>query len=128
MTFIFTARSHRLSQSSFSPAQIRTRRSFSRCWHLLRAFWFDRYLPAAVACAQGRLRVGECKVKLCDQSNEPAAASAAEPAAARFEMHLDDDPEAEARRMVEMDAEEAPRTSTALLLLQGDAASEDESE
>jgi hypothetical protein len=102
----------------------------------LRAFWFDRYLPAAVACAQGRLRVGECKVKVCDQSNEPAAASAAEPAAAsaaepaaaRFEMHLDDDPEAEARRMVEMDAEEAPRTSTALLLLQGDAASEDESE
>jgi hypothetical protein len=84
----------------------------------LRAFWFERYLPAAVACARGRLRRGAIKP---EPGMEAAAAEAAEAAAAAEAVEaaaaaqpnvaqpatvllLDDDPEAEARTWLEADA------------------------
>jgi hypothetical protein len=91
----------------------------------LREFWFGRYLPAAVACAKGQLRRGQTAPDP-DMQPSPAAATspapatspatAAAPAELACTFELEDDPEAEASRLIEADLAEAPRASVAVLL------------
>ena len=91
---------------------------FAELMRGLRAFWFERYLPAAVSCARGRLRRGAIKEEAWPAPEHaagtsgratPAGEASAKPAedarAAPEELLLlDNDPEAEARAWLEADS------------------------
>lgn len=78
----------------------------------LREFWFDRYLPAAVACARGRLRVG----KIHPEEGEDGAPSL---------LLIDDDPAKEAMQWL---AEDARPPDGMEILLRDTKDAEDEEE
>jgi hypothetical protein len=73
----------------------------------MRAFWFDRYLPAALACAQGRLLVGgtEALEEEKQQEHEQEQEQEQEPPLAGLP-ELEADFEAEVTALISRDLEE----------------------
>lgn len=73
----------------------------------MRAFWFDRYLPAALACAQGRLYVGEtvpCEDE--EAAKELEEGEARTSPELQFPQEIDADIEAEITALISHDLEE----------------------